>query len=107
MTSTPPPSYRISRGRPPPFRSNPPSELAQNKGNTNGLPYPLGVRIRCYRWDDRQVAQFSPQGRTAPSKPPSGSKDQILKQTGGASSERSEDDPMTEVTGSPVTRNAM
>ncbi len=42
MTSTPPPSYRISRGRPPPFRPNPPSELAQNKGNTNGLSYPRG-----------------------------------------------------------------
>jgi hypothetical protein len=42
MTSTPPPSYRISWGRPPPFRPNPPSELAQNKGNTNGLSYPRG-----------------------------------------------------------------
>ena len=42
MTSTPPPRYRISRGRPPPFRPNPPSELAQKKGNTNGLSYPRG-----------------------------------------------------------------
>lgn len=59
-------------GRPPPFRPNPPSELAQKKGNTNGLSYPRGVRIRSYPTGRPSGVQFSPRGRTAPSERPSG-----------------------------------
>jgi hypothetical protein len=55
-TSTLPRSHRIGRGRPPPYRPNPPSELAQQRATRMACPTREGVRIRSSRRDNRQVA---------------------------------------------------
>jgi hypothetical protein len=59
-------------GRPPLHRPNRPSELAHQRATRAACPTREGVRIRCDPTGQPSGSQFSPEGRTAPSEPPSG-----------------------------------